>query len=255
MRRKSRILTQLLTVGLLSSAICFADVVTGTFTITGTAQVGSTSIVFDPDATVATNTPTDSSNPLVGSAVALKPLSEATTPINEAFPTLTDWLTTTTSIANPSAGQIALDLTFLPEGIDPQAPCVAAPAVGQTCTPASPALVSPGNPLGLSNFNLQNLSVPPPGKGSFTAAFTVIGTARDLAPGGGTDDFTGSFTATLPGTYQSVLAEIAAGKTPTFTYAAQFNFTTIPEPSFLPLFGIGGILIVGIGLYRRSQRA
>jgi hypothetical protein len=255
MRRDTRILTQLLTVGLLSSAICFADVVTGTFTITGTADVGATSIVFNPDATVATNTPSDSSNPLVGSAVAIKPLTEATAPINEAFPTLTDWLTTTTSIANPAAGEIALDLTFLPEGIDSPAACAAAPAVGQTCTPAFPALVSPGNPLGLSNFNLQNLAVPPPEPGSFTAAFTVIGTARDLAPGGSTDNFRGSFTATLPGTYQSVLAEIAAGKTPTFTYAAQFNFTPVPEPNFLGLFGIGGILIVGVGLYRRSQRA
>jgi hypothetical protein len=118
--RKSRILTQLLTAGLLSSAICFADVVTGAFTIHGTAVVGATSIVFNPDATVATNTPTDPSNPLVGSAVSIKTIDETTTPINEAFPPVTDWLTTTTSIANPAAGDGALDLTFLPEGINPQ---------------------------------------------------------------------------------------------------------------------------------------
>ncbi|HEY7388818.1 MAG TPA: hypothetical protein VH640_09930 [Bryobacteraceae bacterium] len=254
MRRQSKILIQLLTLGLLSSAICFADVITGSFTITGTAIVGATSITFNPDAKVATNTPSDDSNPTVGSAVTLKPLSEATTPIGETFPTLTDWLTTTSSVGNPGVGDVALDLTFLPTGINPSAPIGTPPcgisggSVGNLCTPQIPALVSPGNPLGLSNFNLQNIAGP-----EFTASFTVIGTARDLD--GSADHFTGSFTATLPGTYQTVLAEIASGKTPTFTYAAQFNFTAIPEPSYLSLLGIGGFLLVGIALYRRSQRA
>ncbi len=234
MRRKTKILTQLITIGLLSSAVCFADVITGPFTITGTAMVSALSIAFNPDATVATNTPSDPSNPLVGSAVDLMPLTEATTPINETFPPLTDWLLTTTSIANPAAGDIALDLTFLPAGIDPQSDCTAAPAPGQTCTPAFPALVSPGNPLGLSNFNLQNTgSLAHP---SFTASFNAIGTARDLDGGpNAVDNFTGSFTQTISGTfYQPVLAAIAAGKTMDFTYAGSFNFTP---------------------LYRRSQQA
>jgi hypothetical protein len=106
----------------------------------------------------------------------------------------------------------------------------------------------------LSGFNLQNIGTA--ATPQFTASFSVIGTARDLDGGpNNVDNFEGSFTATLPGSYQTVLAEIAAGKTPTFTYAAQFSFTPIPEPSFLPLFGIGGFLVVGIALYRRSQRA
>jgi hypothetical protein len=243
MSRESRRVAKLLTLFLLGSVASFADVITGPFTITGTAQVGATSVVFNPDSTVATNTPSDPAAPAVGSSVTIGPLNEATTPVGTSFPADTNWLT---------VGDVALDLTFLPAGIDPAytigtGSCgLSGGSVGDLCTP-----IIPNSPTFLSNFNLQNIAGP-----EFTASFTVDGTARDLAGGANNvDSFQGSFTATLPGTYQSVLAEIAAGQTPTFTYAGQFTFTSVPEPGYLGVLGAGLILFVAVGLRRRFQQA
>jgi hypothetical protein len=250
MREKSRILTRLFTLTLLTSVACFADVIS-TFSIAGSATVSATSIDFS--GVVATiNTPSDPENPLVGSAVNIGNLSEATTPVNTPID-VTDWLTTTTSVADPAAGEVSLNLMLLPAGVFPTAPVGTPPcgitdgAPGNTCTPT---IVTPTGSF-KSNLNLFNTA-----SSGYTAGFFASGSALDKLTGT-PQFFTAEFAAAdTMATYQSALAQIAAGGSVTIPFTAKFSFTAIPEPSFLPLFGIVGILVVGVALYRRrSQRA
>jgi hypothetical protein len=248
-----------------ASGTLFADVVTGSFDIGGsTATVAQTTIVFNctnglpascPAPAGTGNFVVDSGTNASGSAVNLSTyfgeggyignLSEATTPLNVPFLDA-NWLTFSGGpIATPD---FALDLRFIDLGIDSQAACTLPAAVGQTCTPIIPSLVgSPGDPTGLSSFNLQNTI------NGFTASFSVSGTARELATGG-TSAFTGTFTAVVDGeSYQTALAQILANTPPTFTYTASFNLTAIPEPGYLPMFAGFGILAIFAGVYRKFR--
>jgi hypothetical protein len=135
-------------------------------------------------------------------------------------------------------------LQFLPLGNFSSALCSAKAAAGQTCTPNT-APVTVNNPTGKSNFDLTNTQT------GFTASFDVLGKAFNST--GGSEDFTGTFTSTVNGeSYQTALKQILSGKAPKFTYTASFTlFTTVPEPSYLPVFGAIGLLLAGVVAYRK----
>jgi hypothetical protein len=238
-----KIIGRLLTLALLSSAICFADVVTGTFTISGTADVSLTSISFT-NTTITNNMTSDPVTAPVGTSVSIKPLDEANSPVNGSFD-YTGWLT---------AGDLSLDLTSLPAGGFTSTDCALPPAVGQTCTPVIPGLVTPDNPLGKSNLNLSNVPGAAPGTISFGALFSSGGIAHNTAEvPPGTDKFSAVFSAVdVPDVpYQTLLATVAHGGTVPVFFTA--SFTLVPEPGYLPV--LGGLAVLGLfaALYRKRR--
>lgn len=136
-----------------------------------------------------------------------------------------NWVQFVTAPATPP--NIALDLNFVAAGIDGPAGCTAViPAAGQVCTPAFSALINPNNPLGLSPYNLQNISAT-----QSSASFSVSGTARNIATGD-TSPFIGTFSSQFNQPFQSLLSTIAAGGTLTGSIHNSFSatFTAVPEP-------------------------
>ncbi len=117
------------------------------------------------------------------------------------------------SVANfltlSAAPTFQFTLTFIAPGVFLSAPCTAAPAVGQTCSPSGSA------------FNDVNT----PGGGS-VLIFSVQGTALNTATGE-TSHFAGTFTtqfAQFP--YQVVLNLLATGGSVSAGYSAELTATT-----------------------------
>ena len=190
---------------------------------------------------------TGSFAPYVTQGEYIHSLSQATTPLNQSF-SLPNFLMFSNTAGNPVAPpDIALDLNFIFLGVDAQAACLAAPAPGQTCTPAFAALVTPANPGGLSAFNLQNTQT-----GS-SASFSVSGTARRISTGE-TSRFTGVFTAQFNVPYQTLLGELATAGSVTNSYSSTFEAAVVPEPASTALV-LGGILVLlGRAGMRRFRR-
>jgi hypothetical protein len=117
------------------------------------------------------------------------------------------------------------DLTFINIGVGGPV-CPAAPAVGQICTPASPALLTANNPFGWTPYTFLNT----PGGGS-TASIAFGGTVRDLSTGTAAP-LTGTYTMQFGQPFQSVLSNMASGGTPSGAYSVEFS-------SPLGTFGIG----------------
>jgi len=254
-----------------ASGTLFADVMIGTLGLGGSnASVAQTSIVFNCPTTLDGATcpaPAGEGNFIINSGTGvtssyvstggyITDLSETTTPLNTPF-TLANWLTFDGVSFNLASTVLGPPL---PTGNSGQADCLLAPAPGQTCTPVITSLVgSPNDPMGLSNFNLQNTA------NGFTASFDVNGTVTGL-PGEGSTPyyFNGQFTATVPNytSYQAALAAFA-GLSPTtplpfqFSYAASFNIfqTAVPEPGYLVMLAGFGILLAVGGIYRKSRLA
>jgi hypothetical protein len=230
--------------------------VSGTLNIGGSsAEVGATVLNFVCNNALTASCPAGYGNfvvspPISGSFVPyngdtgfIRNLSQATAPINQPF-SLPNFV-----IFNPAGTvvppDIALDLTFIYQGMGGQAGCaIAVPAAGQTCTPTVPALMTPSNPLGLSPFFLANTQI-----GS-SATFSVAGTARRISTGE-ISSFIGVFTAQFTDFYQEYLPVIAAGGTITNSYSATFEATLIPVPeaSSITLL-LGGLLLIE-GIVRR----
>jgi hypothetical protein len=227
-----------------ASSTLSADVV-GTFDIGGsTATVSSSAIDFNcslPSTIIPGSCPAGEGNALINNTTGdMTPfLLEGVFLQNLTFPigmpiNVPNWLTITPSLFNSTMPTITFDLTFLPFGDFSPALCGAAPAPGQTCTP-------PG-----SNFNLENTDT------GFTASFDVEGTTHFLD--GSTGSFSGTFTSTVNGeTYQQALATILSGGTVTESYAASFNLTAVPEPSYLAGFAGLGLVVSAIAFYRKRR--
>jgi hypothetical protein len=178
---------------------------------------------------------------LLGQGGYIHDIDQATTPAGPPLPAPFP-----NFIIFPTAPDIALDLTRIFLGSSGQAQCGLPAAPGQICTPIIPGLVSPGNPLGLSPYNLQNL----PGNQS-TASFSFAGIARRVSTGEETP-FTGSITSQFAVPFQTNLAIIAGGGTITNAYSG--TVTVIPEPGSSSL-AVGGILLVaGFALRRLSRK-
>jgi hypothetical protein len=232
--------------------------IVGTFDISGgTADVTATGINWTCTAflTIAP-CPANTGNAVIDNAsgglapfflegVFVGDISDAGTPLNRPI-FVPNWLTITPSFFNSTVPTVALDLTFLPIGVQGQADCFVAPAPGQTCTPPV-APVTPFNPKGLSQFNLLNTAT------GFTASFDVRGVTRDLVDGSmGT--FIGTFSATVNGeSYQDAIAQIEMGTAPPFTYAASFVLSAVPEPSYLAAFAGLALVVSVIALYRKRR--
>jgi hypothetical protein len=255
LHNKLRLLLALL-VGILTLATpSLAIPVSGSFSIGGSsADVAATFLNFVCNNALTASCPAASGNfvvtspvsgsfgPYLGDTGFIQSLNQAANPINQNF-SQPNFLT-----FNPAGTvippDIALDLTFIFTGVGGQAACFAAPAPGQQCTPAIPALVTAANPLGLSPFTLANTQV-----GS-SATFSVAGTARRISTGE-LSNFTGIFTAQFNEFYQEYLPIIAAGGTVTNSYSATFEAIAqpVPEASSITLL-IGGLLLAG-GILRR----
>jgi|SwirhirootsSR3_FD_contig_31_19172733_length_1031_multi_10_in_0_out_0_1 hypothetical protein len=257
-------LTLALLVGVLTlAAPSFAIPVSGSFSIGGSsADVGATFLNFICNAALTASCPAATGNFVVTSPVSgsflgpptylgdtgfIRNLNQAIAPINQpiSVPNFISF--------NPAGTvlppDIRLDLTFIFTGVGGQAQCAAAPAAGQMCTPAIPALVTAANPLGLSAFTLANTQV-----GS-SATISVAGTATRISTGE-VSTFTGIFTAQFNQFYQELLQTFATGGPDAFvenSYSATFNATpvTVPEASSITLL-VGGLFLVG-GIVRRRM--
>lgn len=240
-----------------------ATPITGSFDIGGSsATVTALSLSFSCNSAI-TNAPcpapanygnfavtggTGSFAPYVTEGGYIHAINNTSEPLNTSF-SLPNFIMFSSSAGNPVLPpDIALDLSFIFLGVDGQAQCAAAPAPGQTCTPAIPALVSSANPSGLSAFNLQNTQT-----GS-SASFSVEGTARRISTGE-TSNFTGVFTAQFNVPYQTVLQELARGSI-TNSYSATFQATVVPEPQTTALV-LGGLLVLlgRAGMRRLNRRS
>ena len=255
LQSKFKLLLTLL-VGILTLATpSLAIPVSGNFAIGGSsADVGATFLTFVCNSLTGGVCPAASGNflvtppangsfaPYLGDTGFIRNLNQGIAPINQTF-SLPNFIT-----FNPAGTvippDIALDLTFIFTGLGNPAACAAAPAPGQVCTPAIPALVTAANPLGLSPFTLSNTQ-----NGS-SATFSVMGTARRISTGE-LSNFDGIFTAQFTQFYQEYLPTIAAGGTVTNSYSATFEATAqpVPEASSITML-IGGLLLVG-GIVRR----
>src|SRR5262249_30644923 len=131
---------------------------------------------------------------------------------------------------------LVLDLQFVFLGVGGPAQCAAAPAPGQTCTPAIPALVTASNPLGLAPFSFMNTQT-----GS-TLSLSLAGVARRVSTGA-TSPFGGVLTAQSPVPYQSVLTQLATTGAVTPSYS--MSFRAVPEPGTVLLVSCGLALLGG----------
>ncbi len=241
---------------LLMPKLSFAVPVVGTFDIGGSnATLSSTTVDFgcNPGLGLApcpapanygnfsTTVGTGSFAPYTFQGGYIHNLSQATTPLNQSF-LLPNFVMFSSTAGNPVLPpDIALDLTQIFTGIDPQAGCVAAPAAGQLCTPVFPGLVSAANPLGVSELNFQNVSMGAGSLGS-TASFSVAGDARRISTGE-ISPFTGVFTLQFTVPFQTVLATMATSGSITNSFSAAFTATAptapVPEPASVLLLGSG----------------
>jgi hypothetical protein len=257
LRSKFTLLLALL-VGILTLATpSLAIPVSGSFSIGGSsADVGATFLNFVCNAALTVSCPAASGNfvvttpvsgsfgPYLGDTGFIRNLNQGIAPISQPF-SLPNFVTFDPA-GTVLAPDIALDLTFIFTGVAGQAQCLAAPAAGQSCTPVIPALITAGNPLGLSPFTLSNFQV-----GS-SATFSVAGTARRISTGE-VSTFTGIFTAQFNEFYQVNLQKILDGQLVENSYSATFQAIAqpVPEATTISML-VGGLLLVG-GIVRRRM--
>jgi hypothetical protein len=256
--KRLQIRTCLFTLTLLASSVSFADVVVGTFSIAGTADVTATGITwicsgFEPACPPNSTLPADNSTgdfvvtnsgggpfvPTALSAGLITELSTTETPVGPSgFTPVLNWLVD---------GDTSLTLTEVPAGTDPTSTCAGPATVGQTCTPIIGGSKSLYNFQNISNNGGASVT-------GFTASFTAVGDAIDTATGA-THPFTATFTATINNeSFEDALTSVlGGGSIPNLPYTANFTLTSVPEPGFLSLFGGASLLVAFAGLYRKVR--
>lgn len=238
---------------ILLPACVFADPVTGTLDITGGLSLTGTTVDFLPTgggtgtilADAFSNTGTfavlNSGNPAAEQSGTIYDINLATAPSGAIFIT-----------GFSSDPDIELELNAISPGIFGTSSCGAAPAAGQTCSPA------------LSPLDLVNL---PAGTGFDTlVSFGFSGTAVNTSTGE-TSPFTGTLSTQFAGPYQQLLFDLATSTPESSTFSATITVdggdggtgggtTTAPEPgSFLLLLvGLGAIgLLAPLRKFRNLQ--
>jgi hypothetical protein len=167
---------------------------------------------------------------VAGQPGTIKDLNVTTQPVGVPF-SLPDFIT--------FAGLpgFTMTLEFIDPGSFSSADCGAPPAAGQTCTPILPVGVSP--------YNLSNLTAD-----SSSVSFNVRGFATD-GSGDPVSPFVGTFTTQFSDqSLQELLATIEGGGSIDAAFSANFTFTPIPEPSTIAMVLIGGVAVV-LGARRR----
>jgi hypothetical protein len=168
----------------------------------------------------------------------IKSINNALQPLNTAF-SLPNFITFELN-ANET-----VTLTFIPLGTD----TASATCAGlMHCTPQSNLLITPTNPSGLSEFNLDSAG------GSTALVFAVQGVVHDN--GANTAAISGTFTTQFAGLNpQQTLALLNSGATN--TYSASLSVAPavagVPEPGSIALIGIG--LAVVMMNRRRAARS
>lgn len=231
-------LAALLLTALLAPGSAWADTTVGTFDISGSLTLSSTSMAWGGTATIASG-PTGILSTLGGASVGITDLDSATEPVGTPF-TAQSFISFT---SDPSLS--ALLTNFIFQGIDGSAGCTATPpAAGQLCTPSSPAGY-------LQALNFQN--IPSPFGTAASVSWDLSGVSAD-----GTEIWGAIFTSQFNTPFQTVLATIASDGSLTTSYSATFTIlgnpiSTAPEPSTIALLGVG--LLGLIGAARRKRLA
>ncbi len=201
----------------------------GVVTFTNTGPIGGGIFTIDPSSTGFWAS-------LASTTATVQPLSAAVEP--PGVP-----VNVPNFIKFTAAPTVSVTLNLVLAGLYTVPPCTAAPAAGQSCTPA-------GTP-----FNLVNMTAT-----SSTASFGIQGTVIDTASPGQTSALSGLFTAQFSDrNYQSLLATAGGGGSIATTYSASFTATPnavppppVPEPASLSLMGLGVLALAGLR-YKQSR--
>jgi len=178
---------------------------------------------------------TGSFAPLTGTTIAVKDLSATQQPTGSTSGPGLPYANFITFAAQPTW---SFTLTQVLPGVFGSGSCTAAPAAGQSCTPA-------GSPFNLTNIGGNQVNV----------NFAFTGIANDGL--GNLSSISGTFGTTFSNTtLQAIYAQIIAGNavvtTASGTIAA--TATPIPEPGSASTI-ILGMSLLGVALLGRSARA
>jgi len=212
-----------------------AAALTGTFDMSGTITVTSTTISWTSDLSpfasqMFTLTAGTGSFSTEDGQNGVSNLNISAEPVGTTFVDNTPFITFDV------APLPSLMLSFISAGIDGSAGCTASPAAaGQICTPPNP---------GGSPFNFQNLSAT-----QSTASFIFSGKTSD-----GLSTWSATFTSQFNNmSFQQVLATLNASGTVSNSYSAAVTVTPIstpePTPAFMLACGLG-LLAVSFGTKR-----
>lgn len=213
-----------------------AAALSGTFDMSGTITVTSTTISWTSDVSPFASqmfslTAGTGSFSTEDGQDGVANLNIASEPVGTTF-------ANTPFITFDVVPESALLLNRLNAGIDGTAGCTASPAAaGQVCTPPNP---------GGSPFNFQNLSAT-----QSTASFIFSGVTAD-----GLSTWSATFTSQFNNmSFQQVLASLAASGSVSNSYSANVTVTPIPvttpepTPAFMLACGLG-LLAVSFGTKR-----
>jgi hypothetical protein len=228
--------------------------ITGDLSIAGSLTLGASTIDFQPNAggsgSVLVLVPgTGFFAPLVGTSGTILDLDASTAPVGAA-------LSQASFLTLAGAPAFSLTLTSIANGIFSSSDCAAAPAPGQTCTPAASSLSTlfddvifygplppPWNARAPAAGYLPALDLVNTGLGS-TLSFAVSGTLANLTDSS-TSDMSGVFTAQFAGlSYQELLGTLAQGGSVSAAYSASLH-AVVPEPAtgLLCSLGVAGLLL------------
>ena len=221
-------------IALVAPSAARADTTAGVFSISGDLTLTSTSMAWGGTATIASG-PTGIYSALGDTSIGIVDLSTATEPVGSTF-TGTSFISFT---GDPSLSSLLIN--YIDAGIDSDAECSATPAVGQICTPSSPAGY-------LQAMNFENTAL---GSGIGSGmGWDLSGVSAD-----GTETWDAAFTTQFGVPYQTILAAIASTGSVFTSYSATItvteNPTTAPEPSTIALLGAG---LLGLVAANRRKR-
>jgi hypothetical protein len=246
-------LTLMLTIAsAFTGSLSASTIISGTFDLDGSITATLNTITWTSDGGTAGQGTIENNSDLTGSFIGLgdtnvtiAELNRATEPVGITF-AAQNFINFLAAPTFPT-----LMINYIDAGADTSTNCMAAPVVGQTCTPA----VTGGSPFGFQNTG-------PGGPGSpdvtgSTATFTFSGMTSD-----GLSTWSGIFTAQFNEPFQTVLADLS---NPNFSVTNSYSDSnlvitlipsSVPEPGGLTLMAVGLVLLVAgrVRLQRKASR-